>query len=529
MWKLIIVDDEKKTREVLHSIIPWESLGVVVAGIASDGEEGLALVRATAPDIIITDVRMPRMDGITFATEVRKLLPLCQIIFISGYSDKEYLKSAITLKAISYVEKPISIGEIEEAVRKALTAVENERESQKLTDGKTALELIAPAWIPGFADKLALFHPGFANASCYRTLICQFQYSADAGGTDSERADRPADNEALDKRAYCEIKNALTAQTTPYLLAQKQPCIFIIHLCSHQLQDSVPEHAVNSVYTRIKQTVAPFATVFIAAGSSVTRLEDIRKSYIDSVLVLQELFYTGYSHLYFFRPADPNAKAPFAYDSSIVSKFSLALKHDTREAAAGLVAKLSHSIRNAIPRFETNNSIKNIYYQLLMELSRLCDERGLAKVFSNDSDFIWDSVANKETLLALTDYLLEKVEVYYDEVAGIDRSHSLVHAIRQYIDAHYAEPDLSINRIAQELHFTPAYLSQVFKRETGATINGYLTGYRLEKAKLLLKQKNKKLIEISMQVGYPDANYFTRQFRKYVGTTPSEFREKYLL
>lgn len=103
--KVLMVDDEELTREGLRMSIPWESLGISQIFMAEDGEEGLRMALELKPDIILADVRMPRMDGITMAFEIRKTLRQCRFIFISGYCDKEYLKSAIQLSAVNYIEK----------------------------------------------------------------------------------------------------------------------------------------------------------------------------------------------------------------------------------------------------------------------------------------------------------------------------------------------------------------------------------------------------------------------------------------
>ena len=115
-FSVLIVDDEKMPREILHRYIPWQSYGVTEIYEAEDGESALALVREKSPDIIISDMKMPRMNGLALAQEVRSILPDCQFVFLSGYSDKEYLKGAIRLKAASYVEKPINLEEINEVL-----------------------------------------------------------------------------------------------------------------------------------------------------------------------------------------------------------------------------------------------------------------------------------------------------------------------------------------------------------------------------------------------------------------------------
>jgi len=117
--KLLLVDDESVTRRGLLRSVPWAALGVSEIREARDGVEALRLTRQFRPDIVVTDVRMPRLNGIELAAEIRKLLPAVKLIFISGYSDKEYLRSAIRLGAVDYVEKPINLEEFTQAIRQA--------------------------------------------------------------------------------------------------------------------------------------------------------------------------------------------------------------------------------------------------------------------------------------------------------------------------------------------------------------------------------------------------------------------------
>lgn len=125
--RVLMVEDEELTREGIYRCIPWESLGITEVYTAEDGEEGLQKALEYQPDIIMADVRMPRMDGITMAFEIRKKLRHCRFVFISGYCDKEYLKSAIQLSAVNYIEKPIEPSEIIEALKKSILQVEEER------------------------------------------------------------------------------------------------------------------------------------------------------------------------------------------------------------------------------------------------------------------------------------------------------------------------------------------------------------------------------------------------------------------
>lgn len=136
--RLLMVEDESLTLQGLLRAIPWESLGIADIKTADNGEWGLKTAREFKPAIILSDVRMPRMDGIKMAFEIRKELPVCRFIFISGFSEKEYLKSAITLSAVDYIEKPIEIDEVIDALKRAVDQVKRDwliREQEQLFSG----------------------------------------------------------------------------------------------------------------------------------------------------------------------------------------------------------------------------------------------------------------------------------------------------------------------------------------------------------------------------------------------------------
>ncbi|MDF2988858.1 MAG: histidine kinase, partial [Eubacterium sp.] len=139
--KLLIVDDEVNTRKGIIGRLPLSEMGITEVCEADDGINGLKAVSAFEPDIILTDVRMPRMDGVEMVYKIREQLPGCQVIFMSGYSDKEYLKSAIELKALNYIEKPINMNELKGALQASISLCEEERNKKKLL--KTSLSLIS--------------------------------------------------------------------------------------------------------------------------------------------------------------------------------------------------------------------------------------------------------------------------------------------------------------------------------------------------------------------------------------------------
>lgn len=518
MISLLIVDDELRTREGLASLINRSGLPLVIAGKASNGTEGLALAKVLHPDIILTDVRMPRMNGITLSTEFRKINPDCQIIFISGYSDTEYLKSAISLKAVSYVEKPVNSSELVNALKAALQRVEENRQSQLLHEQhlnmlseKIALALLSPNTAGKYLEQLQAIYPDFSSGSCYYVLICQID------GKDTVKSG----NSSL---FHEQIKNAMQPFGIPFLFAQKETNIFIIHISTPTQDQAIMKQAAATLQAALSDQVKSF----LAVGSPVPSPRLCYLSYLNAVICLKKLFFLGYDNICYFTNRDTDMGKSFEPDTGLFHKYHQALRDGDIAQATAITTSLFNSMRKSIYKFETN-SIRDVYYRLLINLSSVCRERSLPIVFSHDNSYIWETISQKDTIFALQDYLTQKLALYADGLAAKKGSSQLVHRIYQYIEHHFSDTDLTVNKMADFLHFTPAYLCQIFKAETGNTINSYIHAFRADKAKELLKDKEIKLYEVSLNVGYKNPDYFTIQFKKHAGMTPSEFREKYIL
>lgn len=516
MFLLMIVDDELKTREGIASLVNESDLPVKIVGKASNGIEGLAMARTFYPDIILTDVRMPQMNGITLSTEFKKINPACQIIFISGYSDKEYLKSAISLKAVSYVEKPLNNSELLNAVRTAIQNIKENRHNRFLhkqhwdmLSEKIAQKLLSPNISSMYLEKLQIYYSDFSRCSSYYALICQIDINSIS----------LISNLTV---IHDQIKSTLHSHGIPFLLSEKKSNILIIQL-------GVPDqNLLNLAVIALHTAISHLANAFWAVGSPVFLLDQLYLSYLNAVICLKKLFFLGYNNICYFTDQDTVMRKSFELNTRLLQEFNLALKDGDASRIATITTTLFISMRKTEYRFDIN-SIRDVYYRLLINLSSICTERNLLTVFSCDTSYIWEIITQKDTIFALQEYLNEKLTLYTNALTAKKGSSQLVSRIYQYVEHYFNNTDLSINKIAESLHYTPAYLCQIFKAETGNTINSYIHTFRINKAKELLKNKEIKLYEISLDVGYKNPDYFTIQFKKHVGMTPSEFREKYLL
>lgn len=531
MIRLIIVDDEDETREGLRDFIPWKDLGIDIIDVASDGFEALELANATKPDIIITDVRMTRMDGITFATKIKEALPKCKIIFISGYSDKEYLKSAIKLKAISYVEKPINFDEIKSAVQDAVKVhmdEENDRATKEnsiivmsqaghLIRQEIALELIdSNLNMEAILEKLNATNIHFTSSNKYCTVIIKFN-----------TRDYSLDSNIVTGRIIESIDAAISSLFENYLIANKGNAYIIIHLCDDNVAEKeLLRSSLQQFMKQLSKDIQGITEIFISAGKCVIGLENIRESYQTSVIAVQQLFFIGYNRVTIY---EESLNMPFSFDNTLLSVFGKCLKESNKNEATYFIKKTAADIRNH--RNTIIDYVKNVFYNLVLQLSNIAHERGIEgkEDPQDDLDFLWKLISEKDTLNEIENYLIERINVFFLSLEEMSSKNNPVFLITQYIQTHFSNENLSIKEIADSIHLTPAYICQVFKKETGKTVNQYVTEYRLEKAKEFLKDKQAKLVEVASKSGYSDANYFTRIFKKSFGFTPSEYREKYHL
>lgn len=401
MLRVIIVDDEKLTREGLVEFVNWNKLGYTVVGQASDGLEGLELARELNPHLAICDVRMPRMKGTEMAQRILEFNPQCRIIFLSGFSDKDYLKSAIKLNAVDYLEKPLNILELSELLKDVRKSIETDEMSLATHDGlvrkiergnqyllDSIIErLIAKRYVDSdnLESLLAHMNIQFPLNSIYRIV------------TIKER------NGQNIKRIIKGLKQKREHKNLSMIIGTKDLEIVIIH--SHLIEVERISEFYNTLFEEINEEVD--LKVEAGIGDKVYELKDIGQSYRSSIEAIE---WRGF---------------------------------------------------------------KNIN-----------------RVVHNDEN----------------------------------RTTSIIRDIEKYISNNYSQ-DLTINAIAERIYLTPQYLCKIYKKETGNTINNYITDLRMEKAIKLLHIRSLKLYEIADKLGYKDANYFARVFKKHYDMNPSDYRD----
>ncbi|MCD7746139.1 MAG: response regulator [Lachnospiraceae bacterium] len=517
--KLLIVDDEELTRVGVVSSINWRSLGIDEILQADDGVNGLEMARLYRPEIILCDVRMPRMNGIAMLEQVEKILPDTVSIFMSGYSDKEYLKAAIRLKTVNYVEKPLDPAEIQEAVLEAIRLYRQKQHSHRgeelhslQTASRLALLLTMPyetnqKSISELSDELGL---SLSQDTFFMSVIIHPQ--------------KIPEDPRLSYDSICH-------RFQDYIDTFDFNCIYIEKKLQHIVyfifgNGSPFESTITDIVQFIGNCYIDFGNYHIAAGEPYTGIASAYRSYTDAVVLLQSSF---------FFPAGTLLTSDFL--SQIRNEpeepdFAVSMEAAFEKAVSSMDAGSCDRFLEALyQHYDGNhallpNQVRDLYYKLFLVLEEASRQRHLTANIPAPAEGIMDAIENAFTYHELHQALSDRTHRFLEEASQAAPENPTIVQIKDYISKNYQNELLSVKDISSHVFLSVSYVCTYFKNETGQTLNQYLTEYRMERAKELLQDARYKITDISSKVGYSDGNYFGKSFKKYSGLSPSEYREK---
>lgn len=521
--KLLIADDELLTREGLASSIDWESLGIHQIFQADDGIRALHIAKLHEPDIILSDIRMPRMNGIELVEKLTELLPDTSFIFMSGYSDKEYLKAAIKLKAIDYVEKPLNPEEVRATVVEAINRRQQVLRSRKNEDllfletaSNLALLLTKPykdnsEQIEALAKELSLY---LLPESGFVTYIVKLQ------------TEEPIS--VLIKGVRENLRGFLKNFHLKSVYIRMHAVYHVFHVIG---EESTPSPAaLSSIDIFFKEQFRPFGFFAVSRGETVNGIARAYSSYASAVVAIQNSFFFPSGTL--LRPDDVKS-VTFTSEGFMEVGDDTGIFFDALEARdlerclfflEGLHEKYHKNYR-LLP-----NQIKDAYYKLFNALNA-CRQKWKLSADStgvDSSESVIEYLENCFTYEELHQTLVQRTRLMFERLDSNVPEDNVIFMIKDYIAKHYGSDLLSIKEISDHVHLSASYVCTYFKAQTGQTLNQYLTEYRMEKAMRLLEDARNQIADISAKVGYSNGNYFSKSFKKFTGLTPSKYREKML-
>lgn len=512
MIKLLIADDEKFTREGILEMVDWQKLNISEIKEAYDGINALEILDDFEPNILLTDVRMPRLNGIDLAFKVRELYPNCMILFMSGYSDKEYLKSAIKIKAVNYVEKPVEIDELEENLNNAVSeflktnAIHNSIEHTianeiSSSDNSDTIKSLINSYFPKyFNDKLI---DGFYVSVLIRVFdeICNKNTIIDDIRT------------VLHK---CNLDGFVSIQNEKEIVLQ----IFLSK--NIKSMKNCPE--ISNLFASLDEYLKTFTSYYIFVGSIVSNIQELYKSYNSALSLTTLSFFRDYNSILYFDEKISNTS--LYLDEKLISDFQVHLNKEEKQL---VIRDLNHITSDLLLNVCTDLSkVKDIYNKLVIYLINFSQNHNLNFTKDLNENSIFNTIIKSNNIFEIKHYILEFIDDIFLLLSEKAIYNEPALNVIKYINKHYNSYELSLEDISKNTFLTPAYICVIFKDFTGKTVNKYITEFRITKAKELLKDSNIKMNDIALKVGYRDGNYFAKIFKKETGYSPSEYRRKFL-
>jgi len=538
MYKLLIVEDEAEVRYGIRNNIDWRSMGFEVMAEAGNGREALDLIENTKPDVVITDITMPIMDGLELSCILRKEYPTIRTIILTGYDDFRFAQRAIKYGVSDYLLKPV----LPDDLSKLMLRIKDEIDAEIAEkEDIQKLRLYYQQSIPIIKDKFLTSlitartdNDEIENKKASLELDLEGEgFAAAAASIDSESAggwDNDGNDSELLKFAILNIaQEIIRKHSMGEVFFHVNNLAFILKFDKYDIESNY-----QSAYTlleEIRQSVERYlkVTITLGIGNICNSLQKINESYRTAVTALDYKLIMGGNRVIYIGDIEPQTTYNLVYDEikerNLINSIKFGTKKDVSKAVEALfneigvctaslkecqlylleilasIAKLSRSFQ-----IDTDDIIKidhNLFIEIF-SLDNICDIRNrIEEICLNAMERIQ---SNRKT-----------------------NTEKIMDQAKAYIEKNYRDYNLTIQKISNYLHISSSYFSMIFRKEAGETFLNYLIGIRIKAAKELMQDPDLKIFEIAERVGYPDLNYFSYFFKKNTGMSPREYRNNYVL
>lgn len=490
MYKAMLVDDENLITEGLKNIIDWEKLNITVLTTAENGKEALKKFRQNPVDIVITDINMPLINGIDLLTELKSLDENVKFIILSGYEEFTYAKAAISIGVEAYILKPIDEEELTKSLKDIVNKLDEAKSSKKINLKKDTI-------LKGILN----------NIATKQDLI-----------DSKEKIKIDLDN-SLYVTSIMLIKNGFT--TINFKNMENTEVLYddygnLILVNSFEKGTSLTQ--IKSFYEEILQDIKNKYgyDVLISIGKVVDQINMLSNSFKISNIVKKNILISGFNKC--------------LTEEDLLDNIDMHFENELNEINRLIIDSDKEGINNYIDEILENSNLtpQNIY-EFATKILILYDKLKVKfKIEDENADVLGSSIINVLNFTTLEDikkYLKYKLEYLIDHIQDENIKLSpIVRRIVKCVNENYNK-DLSLKILALEYNVNTSYLGQIFTKEIGIQFSDYLNKIRNAVAKDLILNTNKKISDISKEVGYLDTSYFYRKFKKYYGVTPATLRE----
>ncbi len=534
MHSIFLVEDEIATREGMKNNVSWEKEGFRIVGDESDGELAYPMIVKEQPDILITDIKMPFMDGLELSKIVKKEMPNIKIIIVSGYSDFSYAQEAIDIGVSEYLLKPVTSQKLIRAVKNVASSIEQEKENQRILEEYSKYEFqqhsekrnhFFQMLVSGKLSLLKILDEekelGINMvASVFRVFLFQMNTNNDAF-------------EYSDELVKMEEAISNLASRNEKLEAFRRDNDGWAFVLMGETEDDLDKQT-EGLKKELVRIVGKEVTYFGGVGRTVYRVRDVKQSYLDANRAFSMRFFSEQNQILTYNDLQHVQKVDRQINVRDLNVEKLDSNRIDNFLKNGMIQDVNDFVESYLYEIGTNamNSLLfrqyillDSYFSVVKFLKQLNYETDEIETISKMIHCEEATSVNFESCVSIFKEMLEKA-IELRNFSSSQKYAGLTKKAKEYMKQHYMDGELSLNTVASYVNVSPNYFSSLFNQEENMTFIEYLTKIRIEKAKEYLRCTNKKITEIGYDVGYQDSHYFSFVFKKVQDCTPKEYRNK---
>lgn len=512
--RVAIVEDEIRIREGVGKLVGRISPEHEIVGCADNGKDGLEMILQLHPDLVITDIKMPQMDGIEMLSAAKEKGKLPKAIILSAYSEFEYARQAIKLGVSEYILKPITVTEFIAAFKKIEHTIAEEKEQKAQKSGQETFESIM---------RQLLFQGNEPEEHRKEILMEKYGFSADNRycivpvylGPDFEKLKKQVGRELESMlREYSETKSRIME-----LIVERKLLIFLYDYPDEQ---RLERWFQNRIAVQFPKSIGE---KICFGWTELQRLGRLKEGYQKVCAALDWNIIFGSGVLVSYPKVTKIQTVPVIYP--------IGIEKNMRESLCSMnKKKIQDTTVNFLKYFKSGEiylprEIKESFCRFIWSILNVIKDINIECYNRFQQQEILEGIMGAVTYGELENVLCSIIDnADLSESAGTSKESLLVQRVKSMVHEFYSQ-GITLDEIAEEMQLTPEYLGTQFHKETGSTYSNYLKKYRIEKAKKLLLGTNLKTYEIAQKVGYNDPKYFSRVFKECTNTLPNEYRKKY--
>lgn len=526
LYKVMIIDDEEEVREAIKRTLPWEELGFLVTDTAENGEEALEKADLMSPDVVLTDIQMPFMDGLTFCHHLKEKISNVKIVIFSGYDEFEYAKEAIKLEVEEYLLKPVDKEELKRVFLRLKQTLDEERDQRRNINRlqkyySESLPLLKEQFLTGLLfhrlsnteiEEYHSLYGGMDRDGRYAVMVLNFKEANNESMIDSKLLPlsiKTMAEEDLSRNFQCELVNHLGTVIAVVWMKSEVSMSLLIRSAQRICKEGQRVLGIN---------------LCAGVGRTYTGLQKLHYAYEEGKSAAEYSVFLGANQVIYIEDIEKDTIEGDLVDEKLIDGILRAIKVGSKEELQTALVEFIQGIsRLSDPMLQMRVS----YAEIIVKLIRLCKAYHLPILHNGQFEEEVLKGSDKINTLALMKERLEGYCLNIQEQIRAEQKDSskvLASKAREYILQNYKDSSCSVEKVCHSIGISAAYFALIFKKEMGTSFVNYLTKVRMEQAEQLLMTTQEKAYIIAGQVGYDEPNYFSYAFKKYYGVSPIRYR-----